>query len=97
MAGVEIGHRACAVWTDKWGQAIIPALSPFRESTIEINTESLPGNLDVRNGRTAIKASHGAVAKWEFEMLSQRRVLLAITPRGRYAAAGRYPIVDASG
>ncbi len=79
VAGIEIGTTRGAVWTDKWGQAIIPALSPFRESTIEINTESLPGNLDVRNGRTAIKASHGAVAKWEFATLSQRRVLLTIT------------------
>ncbi|WP_150318216.1 fimbria/pilus outer membrane usher protein, partial [Enterobacter hormaechei] len=52
VAGIEIGTPRGAVWTDKWGQAIIPALSPFRESTIEINTESLPGNLDVRNGRT---------------------------------------------
>ncbi|EPF0316988.1 fimbrial biogenesis usher protein [Enterobacter chuandaensis] len=79
VAGIEIGTTRGPVWTDKWGQAVIPALSPFRESTIEVNTESLPGNLDVRNGRTAIKASHGAVAKWEFATLSQRRVLLAIS------------------
>lgn len=79
VAGIEIDTTRGAVWTDKWGQAVIPALSPFRESTIEINTQSLPGNMDVRNGRTAIKASHGAVAKWEFATLSQRRVLLAIS------------------
>lgn len=79
VAGIELDTSRGAVWTDKWGQAIIPALTPFRESSIEINTESLPGNLDVRNGRTAIKASHGAVAKWEFATLSQRRVLLAIS------------------
>lgn len=79
VAGVEIGTTRGPVWTDKWGQAVIPVLSPFRESTIEVNTEKLPGNLDVRNGRTAIKASHGAVAKWEFATLSQRRVLLAIS------------------
>lgn len=78
VAGIEIGTARGPVWTDKWGQAVIPALSPFRESTIEVNTQSLPGNLDVRNGRTAIKASHGAVAKWEFATLSQRRVLLSI-------------------
>ncbi|MEG5552035.1 fimbrial biogenesis usher protein [Enterobacter wuhouensis] len=78
VAGIEIDTSRGAVWTDKWGQAVIPALSPFRESTIEVNTQSLPGNLDVRNGSTAIKASHGAVAKWEFATLSQRRVLLSI-------------------
>ena len=78
VAGVEIDTSRGAVWTDKWGQAVIPALSPFRESTIEVTPQSLPGNLDVRNGSTAIKASHGAVAKWEFATLSQRRVLLSI-------------------
>ena len=47
VAGVEIGTTRGPVWTDKWGQAVIPVLSPFHESTIEVNTEKLPGNLDV--------------------------------------------------
>ncbi|EKK5502399.1 fimbrial biogenesis usher protein [Enterobacter hormaechei] len=97
VAGIEIGTPRGAVWTDKWGQAIIPALSPFRESTIEINTESLPGNLDVRNGRTAIKASHGAVAKWEFATLSQRRVLLSIRRADGTPLPEGVSIVDAAG
>ncbi|WP_395306577.1 fimbrial biogenesis usher protein [Enterobacter sichuanensis] len=96
-AGVEIGTARGPVWTDKWGQAVIPVLSPFQESTIEINTEKLPGNLDVRNGRTAIKASHGAVAKWEFEMLSQRRVLLAISRADGTPLPEGIPIVDEAG
>lgn len=79
VSGVEISTSRGSVWTDKWGQAVIPGLSPFRESTLEINTQSLPGNLDVKNGRTSIQASHGAVAKWQFATLSQRRVLLAIS------------------
>ena len=97
VAGIEIGTPRGAVWTDKWGQAIIPALSPFRESTIEINTESLPGKLDVRNGRTAIKASHGAVAKWEFATLSQRRVLLSIRRADGTPLPEGVSIVDAAG
>lgn len=97
VAGIEIGTTRGPVWTDKWGQAVIPALSPFRESTIEINTESLPGNLDVRNGRTAIKASHGAVAKWEFATLSQRRVLLAIRLADGTPLPEGVSIVDGAG
>ncbi|ECE6304775.1 fimbrial biogenesis usher protein [Salmonella enterica] len=79
VAGIEIATTRGPVWTDKWGRAVVPALSPFRESTIELNTESLPGNLDVKNGRTSINASHGAVAKWQFTTLSYRRVLLTVT------------------
>ncbi len=97
VAGIEIGTSRGPVWTDKWGQAVIPALSPFRESTIEINTEKLPGNLDVRNGRTAIKASHGAVAKWEFATLSQRRVLLTITRADGTPLPEGVSIVDGAG
>ncbi|WP_448669741.1 fimbrial biogenesis usher protein [Enterobacter mori] len=97
VAGIEIGTARGPVWTDKWGQAVIPALSPFRESTIEVNTESLPGNLDVRNGRTAIKASHGAVAKWEFATLSQRRVLLTISRADGTPLPEGVSIVDGAG
>lgn len=97
VAGIEIDTTRGAVWTDKWGRAIIPALTPFRESSIEINTESLPGNLDVRNGRTAIKASHGAVAKWEFATLSQRRVLLNIQRADGTPLPEGVSIVDAAG
>lgn len=78
VAGIEIGTPRGPVWTDKWGRAVVPSLAPFSESSVEINTQSLPGNLDVKNGRAVIKASHGAVAKWEFNTLSQRRVLLSI-------------------
>ena len=97
VAGIEIATTRGPVWTDKWGQAVIPSLSPFRESTIEINTESLPGNLDVRNGRTAIKASHGAVAKWEFATLSQRRVLLSIIRADGTPLPEGVSIVDGAG
>ncbi|RAY68555.1 fimbrial biogenesis outer membrane usher protein [Enterobacter hormaechei] len=97
VSGVEIGTARGPVWTDKWGQAVIPALSPFRESTIEVNTQKLPGNLDVRNGRTAIKASHGAVAKWEFATLSQRRVLLAISRADGTPLPEGVSIVDGAG
>lgn len=79
VAGVEIGTPRGNVWTDKWGRAVVPALAPFSASTVEIDTQSLPGNLDVRNGHASLKASHGAFANWKFTTLSQRRVLLNIT------------------
>lgn len=79
VAGVAIGTPRGNVWTDKWGRAVVPALTPFSESTVEIDTQSLPGNVDVSNGHASLKASHGAFAHWKFTTLSQRRVLLNIT------------------
>lgn len=79
VAGVAIGTPRGNVWTDKWGRAVVPALTPFSESTVEIDTQSLPGNLDISNGHASLKAAHGAFAHWKFSTLSQRRVLLNIT------------------
>ncbi|HAS1027789.1 fimbrial biogenesis usher protein [Enterobacter cloacae] len=79
VADVAINTPRGSVWTDKWGRAVIPALAPFSASTVEVDTQSLPGNLDVSNGHASLKASHGAFAHWKFTTLSQRRVLLNIT------------------
>lgn len=79
VAGIEIETARGAVWTDKWGQAVIPSLAAWQPSSLNLNTQSLPGNMDVKNGKAVLKASHGAVAKWQFDTLSYRRVLLHIT------------------
>lgn len=78
VAGVEIGTPTGPVWTDKWGHAVAPSLSPYQVTSLNLNTQSLPGNIDVNNGRATLRASHGAVAKWQFTTLSQRRILLTI-------------------
>lgn len=97
VSGVEIGTLRGPVWTDKWGRAVVPALAPFQETSVEVNTQSLPGNLDVNNGRADFKASHGAVVSWQFTTLSQRRVLLAIArPDGSMLPKGT-SIVDQAG
>lgn len=78
VAGVEIGTPTGSVWTDTWGRAIAASLSPYQHTSLNLNTQSLPGNIDVNNGKAILKASHGAVAKWQFTTLSQRRILLTI-------------------
>ena len=97
VAGVEIGTIRGPVWTDKWGRAVVPALAPFHDTSLDLNTQNLPGNLDVNNGRTVIKASHGAVAKWQFTTLAHRRVLLSITRADGSPLPKGVSIVNASG
>ncbi|ENO0517333.1 fimbrial biogenesis usher protein [Escherichia albertii] len=79
IAGVKIVTQAGPVWTDFHGNAVIPSLQPWRASDIEIDTVSLPKNMDVGNGTKMIKQSRGTVGKVGFSAITQRRALLTIT------------------
>ncbi|MGB7801788.1 fimbrial biogenesis usher protein [Buttiauxella sp.] len=84
VAGVEIGTSQGPVWTDKWGQAVIPSLTPYKDSVVTVNTETLPKNLDVVNGYKSVNAGHGSVPKMQFGAASVRRLMLATTmPDGK--------------
>lgn len=78
IAGIEIETSRGSVWTDPWGYAVIPSVQPYQTSSLNLNTQTLPGNLDVKNGKAMFKASRGAFAHWEFSTLSQRRVLFSV-------------------
>ncbi|WP_318369502.1 fimbrial biogenesis usher protein [Enterobacter sp.] len=79
LSGVEIETSRGRVWTDFRGQAVIAAIPPYQKNALNLNTQSLPGNVDVMNGKTYLNTSHGAVASWQFETLSQRRVMFTLT------------------
>lgn len=97
VAGVEIETSRGAVWTDKWGQAVIPSLPPNQNSWLDLNTQTLPHFIDVNNGKANLNVSRGSVANWRFTTLSQRRVMLEIRlAKGEKLPAGT-AIVDRSG
>ena len=79
IAGVRITSQAGPVWTDFRGNAVIPSIQPWRTSGVEIDTASLPKNVDIGNGTKMIKQGRGAVGKVGFSAITQRRALLNIT------------------
>ena len=79
ISGVRIETPQGPVWTDRWGQAIIPALPPYRNALVQIDTETLPRNVDVSNGSKRMKQGRGAVGNVNFKLLEQRRALLYVT------------------
>ncbi len=79
IAGVRITSQAGPVWTDFRGNAVIPSIQPWRTSGVEIDTASLPKNVDIGNGTKMIKQGRGAVGKVGFSAITQRRALLSIT------------------
>ncbi|EFL92160.1 fimbrial usher protein [Candidatus Regiella insecticola LSR1] len=84
VAGIAIDTGQGRVWTDFWGQAVVPSLPAYQSSNVELNTETLPKNADVRNGLQSVKVGRGAVTQLNYQLLRERRALLNVTlPDGR--------------
>lgn len=79
VSGVRIETSQGPVWTDFSGQAVIPSVSAWREAAVEINTATLPKNMDIGNGLRMLKQGRGAVGKIRFSTITERRVLLSVT------------------
>ena len=97
VSNVEISTPSGEVWTDHWGRAVIPSLPAYRNSRIEINTETLPKNIDVNNGISTIANGHGAVSQVTFGVINVRRAMLTLTGSGKQMLLKGSSIVDAEG
>ncbi|MDI6426471.1 fimbrial biogenesis usher protein [Cronobacter dublinensis] len=84
VSGIEINTPDGPVWTDHWGRAVVPSLPAYKAARVEMNTDTLPKNIDVNNGISVLAAGHGSVSDVNFSVLNVRRVMLNITmPNGR--------------
>lgn len=84
MAGIKISTPSGPVWTDWQGQAVVPQLSAYGRSPVEVQTRSLPRNADISNGLAVLSAGRGAVDNVRFDVALTRRVLLKVTaPNGQ--------------
>ncbi len=78
MAGVKLTTPSGPVWTDGLGQAVVPQVSAYGRSAVEVQTQSLPRNADISNGLAVITAGRGAVDRVEFGVALTRRALLTV-------------------
>lgn len=76
VPNVRVETPGGTVWTDRNGQAVIPQLTPYGRSTVEVATTSLPRNVDIRQGAAQIRAGRGAVPTLRFDTSITRRALL---------------------
>lgn len=96
VSGIEISTPQGTVWTDRWGNAVVPSLNAYKNSNVMVNTETLPKNVDISNGMKSVSAGHGSVSRLNFGVLSVRRVMLKLTmPDGKPVQKGAV-IFDAS-
>ncbi|MFV7425493.1 fimbria/pilus outer membrane usher protein [Stenotrophomonas geniculata] len=77
LAGVEIQSPTGSTWTDAWGRAVLPALPAYTESSVEINTASLPRSANLPNGIQSAAPARGTVQIMDFNLRSAQRYLLS--------------------
>lgn len=94
-AGVEITTPQGTVWTDRWGQAVIPGLTEWRNSRIEVDANKLPQSMTLANGTKYIAAAHGSVSEVSFKVLNSRRVMLRIKQADGKPLTKGLSVVDA--
>ncbi|WP_333853463.1 fimbrial biogenesis usher protein [Leclercia sp.] len=78
VAGIKIETPQGPVWSDYSGQAVIPSLNAWRDSRLEVSTETLPKNMDIANGVKMVNQGRGSVGRITFTAISQRRLLLSV-------------------
>ncbi|SEB04404.1 fimbrial biogenesis usher protein [Paraburkholderia sartisoli] len=84
VAGVKISTPQGPVWTDFWGQAVIPSEAAYSTSRIEVSGKTLPRNVDIGNGFAQVNPGRGSVNYVNFDIVKVRRILLrAIDKRGQ--------------
>ena len=64
------------VWTDFSGQAVIAGLPAYTNSRVEVQTQSLPKRVDLKNGTQVLAAGRGSFNAVNFDVVQVRRVLL---------------------
>lgn len=79
VSGVKLNTPGGPVWTDPWGNAVLPQVNAYGSTPIEIDTKSLPRNVDIQNGFKALSAGRGSVSTLDFPVIKSRRALLHVT------------------
>ncbi|MDI3270810.1 fimbrial biogenesis usher protein [Pseudomonas sp. AL03] len=97
VGGVKLNTPSGPVWTDPWGNAVIPQLNAYQNTRVEIETKSLPRNVDIQNGFKAVSAGRGSVNKLDFPVIKSRRALLQISGSDGKPIAKGAAVLDGKG
>lgn len=80
-AGVSISNQT-GVKTDFRGYTIVPYVTPYRESTVSLETATLPDGADVELTSQVITPTRGAITRAHFDTRIGKRVLMTLTRPG---------------
>lgn len=78
LGAAKVSTPQGPVWTDYRGHAVIANLPAYTDSRIEVQTQSLPKRVDLKNGTKVLAAGRGSFNTVDFEVVKVRRVLLGV-------------------
>ncbi|ECC1660467.1 fimbrial biogenesis outer membrane usher protein [Salmonella enterica subsp. salamae] len=76
--GVTVSNQT-GVRTDFRGYTVVPYVTPYRESTVSLDTETLPDGADIELTSQAITPTRGAIVRAHFNTHVGKRVLMTLT------------------
>jgi outer membrane usher protein len=79
--GIGVGNQT-GVKTDWRGYAIVPYTSPYRRNSVQLNTESLPDDVDLTLNNQNVVPTRGAVVRASFNASVGQRALMTILRAG---------------
>jgi len=77
-AGVRLETPAGPTWTDGRGYAVLPSLSGYKRSVVQVDTRSLGKNVDIGNAWQETEVARGSVSHVGFDVVRTRRVLVDV-------------------
>lgn len=78
LTGTRINTPTGDVWTDHWGKAIVPSVNPYHKVRVELDTNTLPQDVDVENGFSELATGRGAVGHVAFNTLHVHRAMIHV-------------------
>jgi outer membrane usher protein FimD/PapC len=97
LSGVKLDTPSGPVWTDPWGRAVVAQMNPFQNTRVEVQTKTLPRNIDIKNGLQNLSLGRGAVGKLDFPVETSRRVLLQAVDSQSEPVRKGAAVLDAKG
>lgn len=77
-AGVSLSNQS-GVATDFRGYTVVPYLTPYRESTIQLRPETLPDDVELEINSQKVIPTRGAIVRAQFTPAVGKRLLMTLT------------------
>src|SRR5471032_117498 len=77
------------VSTNRWGRAVVPSISPYRDNALSLDTRYAADNVELIDGGENVIPTHGAVVVRRFQTKVGRRAIVMLSlPDGKPAPFG---------
>lgn len=76
-AGVSVRNHT-GVRTDPWGYAVVPYLTPYQESNIQLRPDTLPDDVELESNSHKVVPTRGAIVRARFTTAVGKRLMMTL-------------------